>query len=74
MIDRPFWHVRLEQAWRDKAGREVDFARPRARDTVDAYECKWTPDDFDAAAYPKGNNYLVTPLTGPAYQKRAPGP
>ncbi len=74
------WPGEPVRYWRDKAGREVDFVRPRNRDTVDAYECKWDPDDFDAAAlkafraaYPKGNNYLVTPLTGPAYQKRAQG-
>jgi hypothetical protein len=66
--------------WRDKAGREVDFVRPRARDTVDAYECKWAPDAFDAdalkvfrEAYPKGKNYLLSPISGPAYVKRARG-
>lgn len=63
--------------WRDKAGREVDFVLTRQRDQVDVIECKWNPAEFDAAVfkvfrsyYPKGENYLVTPLTGPAYTKR----
>jgi uncharacterized protein len=66
--------------WRDKAGREIDFVRPRGRDSVDAYECKWNPDEFDTGAikvfrerYPKGENYLITPLNGPAYTKKAKG-
>lgn len=63
--------------WRDKAGHEIDFVIPRARDTVDAIECKWSPASFDASAlavfrsyYPKGRNYLVTPLGGPAHARR----
>ncbi len=63
--------------WRDKAGNEIDFVLPRARDTVDAIECKWNPSAFDASAlnvfrsyYPKGRNYLVTPLAGSSYAKR----
>lgn len=63
--------------WRDKAGREVDFILARRRDQIDAVECKWDPSDFDPCAlhlfrsyYPKGENYLVSPLTGPAYLKR----
>lgn len=63
--------------WRDKAGREVDFILLRSRDQVDAVECKWNPSDFDPSAlqtfrghYPKGANYLISPLTGPAYPKR----
>ncbi len=66
--------------WRDKAGREIDFVRPSGRDSVDAYECKWNPDEFDTGAikvfrerYPNGENYLVTPLNGPAYVKKAKG-
>lgn len=34
------WPDEPVRYWRDKAGREVDFVRPRARDAVDAYECK----------------------------------
>ncbi|MBM3883934.1 MAG: ATP-binding protein [Verrucomicrobia bacterium] len=63
--------------WRDKAGNEVDFVLARRREMVDVIECKWNPDAFDARAlavfrsyYPKGRNYLVTPLEGPAYRKR----
>jgi len=40
-------------------------------------ECKWNPSEFDPAAlkvfrsyYPKGDNYLVSPVTGEAYLKR----
>ena len=66
--------------WRDKAGREVDFVIARRRDEVDAIECKWNPDAFDAAAlrvfrihYPNGRNYLVTPSGDPPYTKRFGG-
>jgi uncharacterized protein len=64
--------------WRDKTGREVDFVIVRNRDQVDAIECKWDPTEFDPAGlkafrslYPKGNNYLVCPLSIPAYLKQA---
>lgn len=63
--------------WRDKAGREVDFVIVRNRDQVDTIECKWDASEFDAAGlkafralYPQGNNYLVSPLSVPAYLKR----
>jgi predicted AAA+ superfamily ATPase len=63
--------------WRDKAGREVDFVRLRSREEVDTIECKWDANAFDPSAlkvfrshYPKGHNYLVAPLVGPAYRKR----
>ena len=63
--------------WRDKAGREIDFILARRRDQVDAVECKWNPSEFDPAAlevfrgyYPKGENYLVCPITGPGYLKQ----
>lgn len=55
--------------WRDKSGYEVDFVIPCADGFVDAYECKWSPDEFSPSSlksfrqiYPKGNNYLITPL------------
>ena len=74
------WPDEPVRYWRDKAGREVDFVRPRGRAAVDAYECKWNPDAFDAdalkvfrEAYPKGKNYLLSPITGPAYVKRVQG-
>ena len=44
------------------------------------YECKWDVGAFDAKAlrvfreaYPKGRNYLLSPLTGRAYAKRVGG-
>jgi uncharacterized protein len=62
--------------WRDKQQREVDFVVPRSRDTVDAIECKWNPEAFETRGlgafreqYPKGKNYVVSPLNGPAYQR-----
>ncbi len=74
------WPGEPVRYWRDKAGREVDFVRPRNRDAVDAYECKWSTDEFDAAAlktfrqyYPKGDNYLLAPLTGRSYAKKVQG-
>ncbi|MBI4522300.1 MAG: ATP-binding protein [Deltaproteobacteria bacterium] len=63
--------------WRDKAGREVDFVLVRARNQVDAIECKWDPAQFDPASlqvfrsrYPRGRNYLVTPHEGPPYARK----
>jgi uncharacterized protein len=68
------------RTWRDKAGREVDFVRPRGRDAVDAYECKWSTDDFDPSAlktfrtyYPRGENYLLTPSTDVAHRRSVRG-
>jgi len=66
--------------WRDKQQREVDFVVPRGRDMVDAIECKWQPEAFDTRGlkafreqYPHGRNYVVSPLTGPAYDRRLEG-
>jgi predicted AAA+ superfamily ATPase len=74
------WPDEPVRYWRDKAGHEVDFVRPRARDAVDAYECKWDPAAFDPAAlkvfrasYPEGKNYLVSPGVGRAYVKKVAG-
>lgn len=62
--------------WRDKQDREVDFVVPRGRDATDAIECKWNPASFETrglaafrAQYPKGNNYVVSPVPGPAYEQ-----
>lgn len=59
------------------APNEIDFVLPRNREAVNVIECKWNPDTPDAAAltlfrsyYPKGRNFLVTPLEGPDYRKR----
>lgn len=73
-------HDRRVQYWRDASGREVDFVIPRGRDEVDAIECKWDPAEFDATAlrlfrtyYPRGGNYVLSPISGPGYPKRAGG-
>jgi hypothetical protein len=62
--------------WRDKQQREVDFVVPRGRDAVDAIECKWKPEAFETRGlgafrehYPKGRNYVLCPLIGPAYER-----
>jgi predicted AAA+ superfamily ATPase len=62
--------------WRDKQQREVDFVVPLGRDRVDAIECKWKPQVFETrglaafrAQYPKGRNFVVSPLTSPAYEQ-----
>ena len=68
------------QYWRDTSGREVDFVMPRARDAVDLIECKWNPEELDPSAaktfrqyYPRGGNYLISPMTGRGYKKRLGG-
>jgi len=68
------------QYWRMSDGREVDFVIARSRDTVDAIECKWNQEQFDPASlklfralYPKGNNYLICPLSAPGYLKKIAG-
>jgi hypothetical protein len=68
------------QYWRDTSGREVDFVMPRARDAVDLIECKWNPEELDLSAaktfrqyYPRGGNYLISPMTGRGYKKRLGG-
>ncbi len=62
--------------WRDKQQREIDFVIPRGRDTVDTIECKWNPESFDTRAlsvfreqYPKGKNYVVSPLNTETYEQ-----
>jgi len=62
--------------WRDKQQREVDFVVPRGRDTVDAIECKWSPQAFDTRGlgvfrehYPKGKNYVACPMNCPKYER-----
>jgi uncharacterized protein len=63
--------------WRDKQQREVDFVIPRARDTVDALECKWQADAFETrglaafrASYPQGRNFVVSPQVTSRYRRR----
>jgi predicted AAA+ superfamily ATPase len=66
--------------WRDKQQREVDFVVPRARDTVDAIECKWKPEAFETRGlaafreqYARGRNFVVSPLAGPAHERAQDG-
>jgi len=62
--------------WRDKQQHEVDFVVPRGRDVADAIECKWNPEAFETRGlapfrtlHPKGRNFVVSPLSGPAYER-----
>lgn len=71
------WQI---QYWRDATGREIDFVVARGRNHVDTIECKWDPAQFDPAAlkvfrasYPRGTNFLVSPLSTPGYRKRVAG-
>jgi predicted AAA+ superfamily ATPase len=66
--------------WRDKQYREVDFVVPRGREAVDTIECKWKPDRFDTRGlvafreqYPKGKNFVVSPLNTAAYDQTVNG-
>jgi len=66
--------------WRDHQQREVDFVVPRGRDSVDAYECKWSalqPDSRNLQAfrqaYPQGKNFLVVPQRTGAQTLRLDG-
>jgi len=66
--------------WRDKQGHEVDFVVPRGRDTCDALECKWNPDQFDPrnlrafrATYPKGRNFVAGPYLHESYTRDVAG-
>ncbi|HZM04692.1 MAG TPA: AAA family ATPase [Candidatus Saccharimonadales bacterium] len=66
--------------WRDKQQREVDFIVPRSREAVDAIECKWQAEAFETRGltafrehYPEGNNFLVSPLHGPGYERTVNG-
>ena len=47
---------------------------------MDAIECKWQPDAFETRGmaafrenYPKGNNYIVSPLHSRAYERTVAG-
>jgi predicted AAA+ superfamily ATPase len=62
--------------WRDKSKREVDFVIPRSRDSVDAIECKWSPEAFDPgnlaafrAIYPSGRNFVCCPNLTKSYER-----
>jgi len=68
------------QYWRLSDGREVNFIVSRSRDAVDAIECRWNQEQLDPASlklfralYPKGNNYLLCPISAPGYSKEMSG-
>jgi predicted AAA+ superfamily ATPase len=63
--------------WRDEAGREVDFVVPKPGGRVDAIECKWNPEAFEAnalrtfrEAYPEGRNLVLSPHVMTGYERR----
>lgn len=63
--------------WQDKSRREVDFVIRRAEGAVDTVECKINPDRLNPGPvevfrriYPKGVNYVVTPLDREPYRIR----
>lgn len=63
--------------WRDKQGHEVDFVIPRRGQPPLAVECKWSADDFDAAAlrafarrYPKAEACVVAQDIERSYTRR----
>lgn len=62
--------------WRDKSDREIDFVVRQGR-TVNAIECKISPDRFDPenlaafrTLYPRGTNYVVCPGIDEPYDRR----
>lgn len=66
--------------WRDKQQNEVDFVVPRGRAAVDAIECKWRPEEIAThglavfrASYPRGRNFVVSPIEGESYTKTVNG-
>ncbi len=63
--------------WRDKTGREVDFAVKGKGRQIDAIECKISPDGFSPGSlsffrglYPEGNNYVVSPAVKIPYRRK----
>ncbi len=63
--------------WRDASGRDIDFILARNREEIDVIGCKWDPAQFDPGAiklfrsyYPRGNNYILSPLTVRGYSKK----
>ena len=63
--------------WQDKSRREVDFVIRRERDRLDVVECEINPGKFSPVAvdafrglYPKGDNYIVSPVVKKPYRVR----
>lgn len=66
--------------WREKTGYELDFIVKHHMHDIAVYECKHNPDAFDAAPlvafrtlYPKGANYVLSPLVKDAYRRTIRG-
>jgi len=66
--------------WRDKQRNEVDFVLPRGRAAVDAIECRWRPEEIATrglaafrASYPRGRNFVVSPVEGESYVRKVDG-
>ncbi len=66
--------------WRDKSGREVDFVIRREGGRVDAVECKIQPGRCEAeifrhfrSLYPRGENWVITPMEHEAYTRDVGG-
>jgi predicted AAA+ superfamily ATPase len=63
--------------WQDKSRREIDFVIRRGAGALDTVECKINPDRLNAtstnafrALYPKGSNYVISPVARRAYRMR----
>ena len=66
--------------WRDKDQHEIDFILPAGHRGVDAIECKWRADRFDAknlqvfrALHPKGKNLVVATNVPKPYTREVGG-
>jgi uncharacterized protein len=66
--------------WREKSGHELDFIVKHSANDIAVYECKYNPEAFDAAPlaafralYPKGTNYVLSPVIKEAYRRTMRG-
>lgn len=63
--------------WRDESNREIDFVIPQTNRRVDAIECKWNADSFEAdsllkfrESYKEGRNIVVAANVTKPYIRR----
>ena len=66
--------------WRDETNREIDFVVPQTSRRIDAIECKWNADAFEAdslqrfrESYKQGRNIVVAANVTKSYTRRANG-
>lgn len=66
--------------WRDETNREIDFVVPQTSSRIDAIECKWNADAFEAdslrrfrESYKQGRNIVVAANQTKSYTRRANG-